>query len=291
MKIWNGAGDGGLNTFDPPSRPPGAVPRDIRLVDSVTQPKESEGTVVIAGSHGGVSSGRYAAQLGLRGVVLNDAGVGKDDAGIGSLPYLNDLGLPAATVDHGTARIGDGVSTSQGVVSHVNELAEDYGCEPGQTALECAATMSDAGVDPVRADVGGEMTRTQVSGGSTPVWALDSIGLISAEHEGAVTVTGSHGERLAGEVDSYVRADVAGITLFDAGVGKDGAGVGRLRTMDDRGIPAATVDVRSARIGDSMSALETGVLSHVNDAASELGIAPGDSCSSFVETVRDSVDG
>ena len=246
---------------------------------------------MIAGSHGGISSGRYAAQLGLRGVVLDDAGVGKDEAGIESLPYLNDLGLPAAAVDNETARIGDGVSMSQGVVSHVNDLAADCGCEPGQAAIDCAAAMSDAGVDPVRADVDSELTRKQVTDGGTPVWTLDSIGQISGDHEGAIIVTGSHGERFAGEFDSYVRADVAGITLFDAGVGKDDAGIGRLRTMNDRGIPAATVDVDSARIGDSTSALDTGVVSHVNDLASALGVAPGDSCSSFVETVRDAVDG
>lgn len=266
------------------------MPRDIRLVDSITQPKDAEGMVVIAGSHGGISSGRYAAQLGLRGIVFNDAGVGKDDAGIESLAYLDDLGLPTATVDNGTARIGDGVSMSQGEISYVNEIAEECGCEVGQDALECAAAMSDAGVEPVRADVGNEMTQEQVMDGNPPVWTLDSIGLISEEHEGAITVTGSHGERLAGEFDSYIQADVAGITLFDAGVGKDDAGIGRLRTMNDRGIPAATVDVDSAHIGDSASALETGVLSHVNEVAQQLGISPGDSCSNFVETVRGSRD-
>lgn len=265
------------------------MPRDIRLVDSITQPSDSEGTVIVAGSHGGISSGRYAAQLGLIGIIFNDAGEGKNDAGIESLSYLDELGLPTATVDNESARIGDGVSMAQGgVISHVNDAAEECGCEVGQSALECAAAMSDAAVEPVRADVGNEMTQEQVEDGDTPVWALDSIGLVTDEHEGAVTVTGSHGERLAGEFDSYVQADVAGITLFDAGVGKEDAGIGRLETMNDRGIPAATVDVESAQIGDSKSALEGGVLSHVNDVASDLGIEPGDSCSSFVERVRSS---
>ncbi len=265
------------------------MPRDIRLVDSITQPKESRGSVIVAGSHGGISSGRYAAQLGLTGIVFNNAGVGKDDAGIESLSYLEELGLPAATIDNQSARIGDGVDMARdGEISHVNAVAEDCGCEVGQSALECAATMHDAGVEPVQEDVGSEMTQARVDDGEVPVWTLDSIGLISDEHEGTITVTGSHGERLAGEFDSYIQADIAGITLFDAGVGKDDAGIGRLRTMNERGIPAATVDVESARIGDSKSALDGGVLSHVNDVASDLGIEPGDSCSSFVETVRES---
>ena len=265
------------------------MPRDIRIVDSITQPDDSEGSAVIAGSHGGISSGRYAAQLGLIGILFNDAGVGKDDAGIESLSYLDELGLPTATVDNESARIGDGVSMVEGgVVSHVNDAAEQCGCEVGQSALNCAATMSDADIGPVREAVGSEMTQERVEDGETPVWTLDSIGLISDKHEGAVTVTGSHGERLAGEFDSYIQTDVAGITLFDAGVGKEDAGIGRLETMNDRGIPAATVDVESARIGDSRSALEEGILSHVNDVASDLGVEPGDSCSSFVERVRSS---
>lgn len=263
------------------------MPRDIRLVDSITQPKDSQGSVIIAGSHGGISSGRYAAQLGLTGVVFNNAGVGRDDAGIESLSYLEELGLPAATVDNQSARIGDGADMARGEISHVNDVAADCGCEVGQSALDCAATMHDAGVEPVQEDVGSEMTQEKVEDGDVPVWTLDSIGLISDEQEGAITVTGSHGERLAGEFDSYIQADVAGITLFDAGVGKDDAGIGRLRTMNDRGIPAATVDVDSARIGDSKSALDEGVLSHVNELAAELGVEPGDSCSSFVERVRE----
>ncbi|MDS0223561.1 hypothetical protein NDI54_19655 [Haloarcula sp. S1AR25-5A] len=264
------------------------MPRDIRVVDSITQPDDSEGAVVVAGSHGGISSGRYAAQLGLRGIIFNDAGVGKNEAGIQSLPYLDDLGLPTATVDNESARIGDGLSMVEGgVVSHVNDAAADCGCEVGQSAVECAAAMSDAERDPVREDVGNEMTQEKVRDGDTPVWTLDSIGLINDEHEGAITVTGSHGERLAGEIDSYIQADVAGITLFDAGVGKDDAGIGRIETMDERGIPAATVDVESAQIGDSTSALEDGILSHVNDIAADLGISPGDSCSDFVERVRE----
>lgn len=265
------------------------MPRDIRVVDSITQPDDSKGSVVAAGSHGGISSGRYAAQLGLTGILFNDAGVGKDEAGIRSLSYLNDLGLPAATVDNQSARIGDGVSIVQsGEISYINDAATACGCEVDQSAIECAATISDAERDPVQADVGNEMTREMVSDGDPPVWTLDSIGLISDQHEGAITVTGSHGERLAGEIKSYIQTDVAGITLFDAGIGKDDAGIGRLQTMNERGIPAATVDVNSARIGDSKSALEGGVLSHVNDIAADLGIAPGDSCSSFVEIVRES---
>lgn len=265
------------------------MPRDIRIVDSITQIEESVGTALIAGSHGGISSAQFAAQTGLTGVVFDDAGVGKDDAGIESLTYLGEMGCPAATVGYETARIGDGADmASNGVVSHVNEQAAECGCEVGQSAMECAAAMHDSNPEPLERDVSSQLGETRLEDGEPPVWALDSIGLVSDEHEGAITITGSHGERLAGEFESYVQTDVAGITLFDAGVGKDDAGIGRLETMNERGIPAATVDVDTARIGDATSAWENGVLSHVNDVGSSIGISPGDSCPDFVANVRGS---
>lgn len=263
------------------------MPRDVRIVDSITQPDGASGAAVVAGSHGGISSGRYAARIGVSGVVFNDAGVGRDGAGIESLPYLDDLGAPAATVDHRSARIADGVDMARdGTVSHVNETAADLGCTPGQNALECAATMHDAGIDPVEGDVDGELTEVELDGGDVPIWAVDSIGLISDRQEGAITIAGSHGERLAGEFETYVPTGIAGITLFDAGVGKDDAGIGRLATMNDRGIPAGAVDVDTAHIGSARSAWDDGVLSHVNDLAASIGVRPGDTTRDFAERVR-----
>lgn len=267
------------------------MPRDIRIVDSMTQPDDATGTTVIAGSHGGISSGRYAASLGVSGVVFNDAGIGRDEAGIESLPYLDELGCPAAVVDNDTARIADGVDMAKhGEISRVNDTAADLGCEPGQNALDCAATMHDGDVDPISADADTDLTEVELNDGDVPVWAVDSIGLITDRHEGAITIAGSHGERLAGEFETYVPTEVAGITLFDAGIGKDDAGIGRLATMNDRGIPAAAVDVDSAHIGDAVSAWEDGVLSHVNDRAASIGVEPGDTPQDFAKAVREDPD-
>ena len=70
----------------------------IYTVPSITKLHENiEGLVLVSGSHGGVYPAYLAAKSGIRGVVFNDAGGGLDDAGYGSLPYLDDLGIPAAT--------------------------------------------------------------------------------------------------------------------------------------------------------------------------------------------------
>src|ERR1700731_4898902 len=97
----------------------------IVTADSITRiADEAGGAVVVNASHGGVYAAYLAAKLGAAAAIFNDAGVGRDQAGIGGLAYLRDLGIPAATVGHMTARIGDGGDMlARGVVSHANPLA------------------------------------------------------------------------------------------------------------------------------------------------------------------------
>ena len=54
------------------------------------------GAVLVAGSHAGVIAAYYAARAGAGAVLLNDAGVGKDGAGIAGLAYLDAIGMAAA---------------------------------------------------------------------------------------------------------------------------------------------------------------------------------------------------
>ena len=106
---------------------------------------EHDGQVVISASHGGLYAAYLAARAGVRGVILNDASVGKDEAGIGGLGYLDDIGLAAATIGHDSARIGDGRdAAARGRISHVNRTALGLGCAPGQSAMDCARIMTAA---------------------------------------------------------------------------------------------------------------------------------------------------
>lgn len=103
------------------------------LVGSITQVgPEDEGAWVVSASHGGVSSGEFAMEVPLRGAFFNDAGVGKDAAGIAALDMLQRHGVAAATVSHLSARIGDARDTwAHGVVSHANPRALALGILPG----------------------------------------------------------------------------------------------------------------------------------------------------------------
>lgn len=106
----------------------------VWLMDSITQVVPSDaGSVAVSGSHGGRSSGHYALAVPLRLAVFNDAGVGKDDAGIAALAMLQACERAGATVAHDSARIGDAEDTwAHGVISHANDAARGLGLAPGQ---------------------------------------------------------------------------------------------------------------------------------------------------------------
>jgi hypothetical protein len=106
----------------------------LLLVDSITEAVGSgAGRVVVSGSHGGTSAGHFARQARPALVVFNDAGVGKDAAGIAALPLLQAAGIAACTVAHTSARIGEAVSTLEdGVISHGNLAACALGAAPGR---------------------------------------------------------------------------------------------------------------------------------------------------------------
>lgn len=120
----------------------------LRLVDSITELKPGgvdAGCVAVSGSHGGISSAQYALAARPLIAVFNDAGVGKDAAGLAALPFLQHRGIAACTVAHDSARIGEARSTLQdGLISHCNALALALGASPGQA---CRALVAQLAVD------------------------------------------------------------------------------------------------------------------------------------------------
>ena len=122
----------------------------VLIMDSITQVDTGDaGALVVSASHGGTSSGQFALEVPLRVAFFNDAGVGKDEAGIAALRMLQDQGVAGGAVSHTSARIGDSQDTwDHGVISHVNPLAQSLGLVPGERLRE--ALMRLAGVPPAR---------------------------------------------------------------------------------------------------------------------------------------------
>ena len=105
----------------------------VVIMDSITKvTPEDKDAIVISASHGGASSGEFALQVPLRLVFFNDAGIGKDNAGISALAMLEAKKVAAGTTSHTTARIGDSADMwDHGVISHLNKLAQDLGLTVG----------------------------------------------------------------------------------------------------------------------------------------------------------------
>ncbi|MBV9015001.1 MAG: hypothetical protein JO058_05035 [Alphaproteobacteria bacterium] len=266
------------------------MPAPVVIADSITRiGPEAAGAVVVNASHGGVYAAYLAAKLRAAAAIFNDAGVGRDRAGIGGLDYLEEFGLAAATVGHDTARIGDGADMmASGVITHANALAASLGVSSGQFCRDAAARLQEARPAPRSPPEALEAAFLLISD-PPQVWALDSASLVSPEHNEAIVITGSHGGLLGGKPETALKYDVLGALYNDAGIGKDEAGVSRLPALDARGIPAATVSAASARIGDARSTYEDGIISRVNARAAAFGLREGISARAFVAGLRRAV--
>ena len=261
-------------------------PARIFLADSVTyfadlQPND----VIVCGSHGGETAALFGAASGAKGLILNDAGGGKDDAGTRGLAAVEPYGVAAATIDYRSARIGNGADTwRSGVISRCNRWAREAGLKEGQLVPEAARILASwvAQRDRLRPETPADRPPIVIAEVPPRVLALDSASMVDQSSVGVIVVTGSHGGATGGR---GVRAAVAAGFFNDAGVGKEEAGISRLPLMDQEGIPGGTVDRNTARIGDGWETYDTGVLSHVNETARRLGLKVGMSVRQAVETL------
>ncbi|MGA9015489.1 MAG: hypothetical protein WB509_23615 [Acetobacteraceae bacterium] len=263
------------------------MPAPIVVADSITRVEpDSAGAVIVNASHGGIYAAYLAAKLQAAAAIFNDAGVGRDRAGIGGLDYLDEFGIAAATVGHDTARIGDGADMmASGVITHANGIAASLGVQPGQSCRAAATALQQARPThraPPEALEGAFLLITD----PPSVWALDSASLVRPEHKDSIVATGSHGGLLGGKPETALKYDVLAALYNDAGIGKDAAGTSRLPALDARGIAAATVSSVSARIGDARSTYEDGIISRVNARAASLGLREGISAREFVAVLR-----
>jgi len=247
---------------------------------------EHRSHVVVSGSYGGRYNAFNAAKWPVRAVIMNDAGIGKDNAGIVGLGFLDQIGLAAATADAQTCHIGDGDHMlAHGIISHVNRTAAALGCAPGQSVRDCAERMRAATVPtvaPPPITEGARFVMRDVPGEPALICA-DSIGMLQPDDAGRIVVTASHGALSGGRTDNVVPLDIYAVFFSDAGGGMDGAGIARLADLDGKGIIAATTSADSAPIGDSRALYRDGILSHVNGPAVRAGARVGMKLKDFID--------
>lgn len=256
------------------------------LLDSITKlTVDHRGAVLVCGSHGGLYPGYLAAKGGARAVILHDAGVGRDRAGIASLAYLAELGIAAATVGHDSARIGDAADMLfGGRISHANGAAAALGVAPGMACAQAADLLDAApaiAADPPPYSEGRQVQR-HASGAD--IVLIDSAAMVRRDEDrGRVIVTGSHGGLLGGDDWMALQADGLLGAYNDAGIGKDKAGIGRLPALERRGIAGVTVAAASARIGEARSTFHDGMISALNGPAGDAGAAIGLPLADFID--------
>lgn len=245
--------------------------------------------VIVSGSHGGDYSISKALSASPRGVLLNDAGVGRHGAGVRALERGEVAGVAVATISYLSARIGDAADMRRrGVVSHVNRQACAAGIVPGMACAEAIErlAMLASPIDVSSLAVEEHRREITLTPGAPALVCIDSASLIRASDAGRIVITGSHGGLINGDPAKAINIACAFAIFNDAGVGCDQAGIGRLAPLDARGIAAATVGHMSAEIGNAMSTLSDGVLSHVNHAAFALGARAGMPLIFFLENIH-----
>ena len=242
----------------------------VVIVPSVTKlPVAARGSVLVTGSHGAVYAAYLAAKAGVRASIHNDAGIGRDEAGVGGLAWAEALGMAMAAVSCASARIGDADDmVRRGRISRANALAKACGVAVGQPvadAVEClkAAPLPHSEPPPV-----GE---SRVLAGR--VVCVDSITLALPRDRDRVVASGSHGGVQAGETAAVVGPRL--VLFNDAGFGIERAGVAGLDVLERYGIAGAVVSTLTARIGDGRSTLLDGFLSAINEPAYRLGAEAG----------------
>ena len=101
----------------------------------------------MSGSHGGVSAASFVVDHPHRPLIVffNDAGIGKDRAGIAGLPMLEAIGVAACAYSHESARIGEAADgLSRGVISHLNGRARALGLTEGLPVAHAVAALVTA---------------------------------------------------------------------------------------------------------------------------------------------------
>jgi uncharacterized protein YunC (DUF1805 family) len=263
------------------------LPEGVVLLDSLgdLQPGNTS-PILVCGSHCGGNSAlaEQVKNCHIKAVFLNNAGVGKNQAGIRGITYYDAENILACAVDHNSAEIGVSRDTwESGIISHLSIQAEAAGIQPGDSVKEAVAKLNnivkypfstqksenyESHIKSEAKDTGSkEGLKKQIHAQieSVDITIADSITSLNENNIGDILVCGSHGGVSAGEYAQKYR--LKAVFFNDAGIGKNNAGVKSLESLSDAGILACTVDCMSAEIFNGQDTLDNGIITVCNQLA------------------------
>ena len=231
--------------------------------------------VVINASYSGVLPARFIAEQAPRGSIGMDCAIGPEGAGIAGLWYLEALGIPAAAADVLSAELGNGVHLYEnGVISRLNEAARALGVREGMPVRLAALLMLEG--DPTLPRASQVTNRTVILTGPDggQIVCTDSIAFGLPDDTGRnVLCTAGHTGRSS--VPYLLKVRPRGFICSDGGKGANDSGIAGLALVEPQGLAGATVDARSARMGDGLSTYRDGVISACNRPAADRGVEVG----------------
>ncbi len=230
--------------------------------------------VVVNASYCGVLPARFIGRHRPRAAIGVDCGIGPAGASIAGLWYLEALNIPTAVADVMTVRLGNGDDLyERGVVSFVNRPGQDCGVIPGMKVSDAALSMLEK--DPGDPDAAEVTNRTVVAEGPSGrlIVCTDSIAFGLPEDVNNVLLTAGHTGRSA--VPYLLKARPFGFICSDGGRGQDDSGIAGMLEVNASGLAGATVDARTAKMGDGLSTYHDGTISAANELARTAGVAIG----------------
>jgi uncharacterized protein YunC (DUF1805 family) len=282
------------------------LPAGVVLLDSLGDLQlDNTSPILVCGSHCG-DNGTFARKLkncNVKAVFLNNAGVGKNQAGISGLTYYQTENILACAVDHNSAEIGIAHDAwNSGIISHTSIQAEEAGINVGDSVKEAVSkiinsitspskTLKNKDVislaneekeDTSKADLK-KQTQTQVDG--VKIIVTDSITFLNKKNSGDIVVCGSHGGISAGHY--ALKHGVKAVFFNDAGIGKNNAGVKSLELLNDAGILACTVNCMSAEIFNGHDSLNYGIVSVCNRLAKSRNIKENMTVKEAIKRIND----
>lgn len=243
--------------------------------------------VVVNASYSGVLPARFVGQHRPRAAIGVDCAIGKDGAGIAGLWYLEALGIPAAAADVDTLELGNGADMYEcGIISVFNEPARACGVAAGMSVRDAARLLLERDPQPTAAaDVTNRTVIDERPDGRRIV-CTDSIAFGLPEDTGrSVLCTAGHTGLPAAHYLRKIKPH--GFICSDGGRGKNDAGIAALFVVEDEGLAGATVDARTARMGDGLSTYHDGVISACNAPARARGVAVGQTAAAAARLLLD----